>query len=673
MLAITRLRLSAVLGSFGAALLVAACATSSSAPTPWEATGRAQSPVTAAPANPAIMPMLPPPRGARRGAPAAGVFASYQPTGGCGSPLQYFGGPIIADPTVVQVSWNDSGTNGAVPSTVESYLEAWYPAILSPQANYLALLTQYGTAGLNGQDGMPGSNQTFSGQGTYGGLFKITPSVANQGATIDDTQIAAELVAQIGAGTLPAPTFDGNGHCDTLYMIDFPPTVTSITFTFAGQQAASCKDFCGYHMGTTYQGKPIFYGVHPDFTQACPSCAPDGLQQDLGLIHSHELAEAMTDPEAFLENLTASSTNFSRPGGWDQIAQGCSEIGDSCAWPSQAGAAIPTVSYGGSQYYVQGLFDNQHTDCEWQGTTPQCTSNAQCSGTTPLCDATSHQCRACTATDCSSPTPACVTAGPNAGHCAQCAASTDCGGATPVCDASTNTCRACTAGDCAVPTPVCATSGANAGRCVACASNADCSGTNHACDATSGTCVGCVSNGDCTNGVCDTTAHVCVQCQDDGECMNPTPVCQQATHTCGPCTASGDCAGNSNGHVCYGGSCVGCASSGDCPSGQACDPSSHTCTGSGSSSGSGSGSGSGSSSGSGSGAGSSSGASGSGGNCDGIIACGDGGSGNGDQGSTGSTGGCAVSGAGTDGGGCGVAAAGLLLGLALARRRRVAR
>lgn len=51
-----------------------------------------------------------------------------------------------------------------------------------------------------------------------------------------------------------------------------------------------------------------------------------------------------------------------------------------------------------------------------------------------------------------------------------CAAASDCSGSTPVCDATSRACRACnpaTPADCALATPLCSTSGASAGMCVA--------------------------------------------------------------------------------------------------------------------------------------------------------------------------------------------------------------
>lgn len=384
------------------------------------------------------------------------------------------------------MSWNDPGVGGTVAVVAEGYLATWWPAIVSPQAGYLAWLTEYGTVGLDGIDGQPGSNQTFAGFGSYTGLYRITPSPANQGSQLDDTAIRAELAAQITAGMLPQPTCDASGRCDTLYMVDLPPAVTTVTLTFGGQTQQLCSSFCGYHMGTTLGGKTFGYAVFPDLTSACPGCAPDGLEQDLGTLHSHEMAEAITDPDLFLENLTPTSTQCMRPGAWDQLASGCGEIGDSCSWP----AVVPTVTVRGQSFYVQGLFDNARLDCETSGPTQVCTTSADCAPPTPICDPTGHECRACLPTDCAGGTPRCATTGPNTGSCVVCAADSDCNADlhAPICDATTNTCRSCVPSDCVLLTPACAASGVYAGRCVECASNADCSPEMPVCDPSTYTC-----------------------------------------------------------------------------------------------------------------------------------------------------------------------------------------
>lgn len=618
----------------------------------------------------------------------APTTGSYAPTGGCGTALSYYGGPVIADPIVVQVSWNDP--TSAVPTATENYLKSWWPAIISTQANYLSLLGEYSTVGKNGTDGQPGSNQTFSGHATYGNLFHITPSAANQGGTIDDTAIGPEIVAQINAGHLPQPTYDSAGHCQTIYMIDFPPAVTDISMTFAGATIHSCTDFCGYHAGTTFSGsKVIYYGVHPDMTSTCnANCVlpADGLQADMGLIHSHELAEAMTDAEIFQEPLTSSSTDFVRPGGWDQIASGCSEIGDSCAWPSQAGAAIPTVMYNGVSYPVQGLFDNATLQCQSSGpVVAGCTTDATCANPTPACKAGS--CAACTSTQDCAGSPSGSVCDTSNGWCVQCTSGAQCSGSTPICDGTSFTCRACQATDCSGATPYC---DATSGTCVACEIDANCptsqpicdttnhtcrgctgnpdcaTMTNHACDTQTGLCVACMQTTDCVSGVCDTTTHTCVQCVDDSECMNPSPVCSPSAHTCGPCGSNADCATNSHGHVCMAGSCVPGSTGTDAGTGNDAGSGGHD-GGTGNHDGGTTGNDGGVGPGQDSGSGSSDDAGGTGDDGGSTGGGGDGGSG---HGTGGSGGGCSVGSTGSDAGTASTLGLGFLALLGLARRRR---
>jgi hypothetical protein len=58
-----------------------------------------------------------------------------------------------------------------------------------------------------------------------------------------------------------------------------------------------------------------------------------------------------------------------------------------------------------------------------------CTTNAMCSGATPICDSVTRVCRPCSAMsamDCAAPTPACAEMGANAGRCVQCTVSAQC-------------------------------------------------------------------------------------------------------------------------------------------------------------------------------------------------------------------------------------------------------
>jgi hypothetical protein len=207
------------------------------------------------------------------------------------------------------------------------------------------LLTQYNTPAAGG------TNQTI-GNGTFDGLFQIVPSAANNGSAIDDVQIQAELLAQINAGHLPAPLLDAAGNVNTLYMVYLPP---GVTITIAERGLTSCVDICGYHgtTSTTLNSRNILYGVLPDLqTGACSnSCNFSSTTFDnYTLVTSHELTEAITDPEVGLV-----ITNIAFPLAWYDPFHG--EIGDICR--GQAGS----YAANGATYTIQLEFSNAASDC----------------------------------------------------------------------------------------------------------------------------------------------------------------------------------------------------------------------------------------------------------------------------------------------------------------------
>lgn len=537
------------------------------------------------------------------------------PTNCPGAQLSWGGGAVISNVDVVQVNWGPS----VAPATI-SLFESWYPLFLSSAS--IAWLKEYDT-----------SNQNI-GLGTYhknpatSGSWTITPS--NTSTTISETDIGTELVGQIAAGHLPPVTKDAAGNSNTLYMVDFPP---GLALTLQG--AGACVQFCAYHYSTQdQQGNYVLYGVHPDMGPGS-GCEATGGKWACGgstdpsiataVTHSHELTEAITDP---IMN-----------GAWNDTGAGCGEIGDvcanelgSCGDTSCQSPSVGSITVGGTTLYEQTEWSNQQNDCVVHGPPVACTSNTECAATpgTPICDATSHTCRACQNGDCTGATPACETMGSLAGQCVQCTASNaaGCPAAKPICDSSTDTCRACTAADCTGAKGVCETSGSNAGACVQCDSmhTSACTGGTPYCGP-NGTCVGCTQSSQCTS--------------------PDKPVCNTTT-----------------------GMCAGCTSSSQCPNGEMCDTMTGACVnGSGSSGGGGSGGSSGGGSGSGSGSG--------GGSSGGDASSGDdggGGSGDGGDGATsGSSGGCAIAAGDARADGGSLVSLGVLVALGLVLRRRAAR
>jgi hypothetical protein len=261
-----------------------------------------------------------------------------------GAHLQYFGGRIVSNISVVQVIYGTGNYIPEVLSTGTPSMASFYQGVLN--SAYVDWLTEYNTVG----QPPPTSNQTL-GRGSFSQQVTITPSAINNGSVIDDLNIQAELSAQIAAGTLPAPTHDAAGNNNTYYAISFPH---GKIITLGG--AASCQVFCAYHGTIANAGGhgEIEYGVLPDF-QPGSGCefGCGAAQTQFGnytQVASHELIETMTDPEVGL------ATVFGPPLAWADLV--FSEIGDICN--DQNGQV---VGGDGVTYDVQTEFSNSVNDC----------------------------------------------------------------------------------------------------------------------------------------------------------------------------------------------------------------------------------------------------------------------------------------------------------------------
>jgi MYXO-CTERM domain-containing protein len=447
----------------------------------------------------------------------------------------YYGGRVISNVEVVEVFWTS-----AVDPMIQSQIGPFFTAITA--SPYLDWLEEYDTIGLMGQDLAPGSNQHI-GRGTFSMAVTITPK--NTATSLLDSDVQTELVGQINAGVLPAPTLDAGGNVNTLYMVEFP---TGYVVTVEGLE--SCGNFCGYHFTIPYTGPSgtspaisVPYAVMPDISGCGGSCSSGW--DEVTSIHTHELMEAITDTEAgLLVGMT-----LARPLAWYDPTDNM-ELADIC----DPFVSAPGVTGGNGTiagYTVQLIWSNF--------------ANA-CVAEIPLCDGTTSEpaCRPCTqydnGVDCTGATPVCQTSSTatNAGQCVGCIDNTACAVPTPICDLPTTTCRACTSADCTGTTPLCGASGA----CVQCdATNSTaCTGATPVCDLTTGTCVGCQTNTDCSG-------H--------------TPICNLTSNTCQACKSNSDCT-DSSGKVCDTGSdseageCVDCNTNKDCPAGT-CNPKTHTC------------------------------------------------------------------------------------------------
>jgi hypothetical protein len=261
-----------------------------------------------------------------------------------GAHLTYFGGPVISNVHVVQVLYGSGSYNAQVAGTATPSMGNFFSDLTGTNSGYVNLLTQYNTPASGG------TNQTI-GNGTFDGLFQIAPSAANNGSTIDDTQIQSELLAQITAGHLPAPVLDAAGNVNSLYMIYFPP---GKTITQGGSSSCVGGGFCAYHGTTssTLNSKNILYGVLPDM-QAGSGCATGcGNSTTFGnytSVTSHELTESITDADVGI------ATTFAPPLAWYDMNNG--EIGDICN--AQQGSYVAN----GTTYTIQLEFSNAANNC----------------------------------------------------------------------------------------------------------------------------------------------------------------------------------------------------------------------------------------------------------------------------------------------------------------------
>jgi hypothetical protein len=261
-----------------------------------------------------------------------------------GANLIYRGGRVVSNMQVVQVIWGTGSYIPQVTNVAAPSMASFYQGVLN--SPYVDWLSEYNTSGL----AAPTSNQ-FIGRGSFATQVVITPSAANNGATIDDVNIQAELAAQIQAGTLPAPTHDAAGNNNTYYALFFPH---GKLLTLEGY--SSCSTFCAYHGTIANAGGAgeIYYGVHPDF-QAGSGCefgcgaAPTAFG-NYTQVASHELIETITDPEVGLTQVVGP------PMAW--FDDSYSEIGDICN--DQHGTVL---GGDGLTYDVQTEYSNIAKDC----------------------------------------------------------------------------------------------------------------------------------------------------------------------------------------------------------------------------------------------------------------------------------------------------------------------
>jgi hypothetical protein len=260
-----------------------------------------------------------------------------------GAHLTYFGGPVISNVQIVQVLYGGTRSQylAQVSSTAPPSMASFYAGVSN--SAYFDWLTEYDTS-------VSGGTHQSIGRGSFLTQVLITPSPADSGSTVDDTQIQSELVAQLQAGKLPAATTDATGNVNTVYMIHFP---SGVSITFGGLRSCVQGGFCAYHNTIGGAQQDIYYAVLPDVQpgsgceRGCGSSSTFGNQT---IVASHELLESVTDPAVGI------AANLAPPLAWYDPTNG--EIGDIC--DGQQGAV---VGGDGVTYTVQKAFSDLANEC----------------------------------------------------------------------------------------------------------------------------------------------------------------------------------------------------------------------------------------------------------------------------------------------------------------------
>ena len=245
--------------------------------------------------------------------------------------LKYYGGPVMGNIAVEQVLWGSGTYTPQVAGTVTPDIATFYQGLLT--SSFMDMLAQY-----------PSTTQNI-GHGTFLGEVTVTPSASANGSTITDASIQSELVAQIKAGALPAPT------ANSYYAIFFPK---GKKITQGGTGSCVSGGFCAYQGTLVYNGLDVTYGVHPDMSagSGCDvGCGSNSVPfNNLTSVASHELAETATDPAVGL------ATVYAPPLAWYNATYG--EIGDICN--AQQGSL---VFASGVTYTVQLEWSNKASAC----------------------------------------------------------------------------------------------------------------------------------------------------------------------------------------------------------------------------------------------------------------------------------------------------------------------
>ena len=181
------------------------------------------------------------------------------------------GGPQVSLAQFVAIYWNSAVANTTFNGKALHTIVSDFAVNFSNSPSY-TVIQQYGTA-----------------------ATPIAPQLAF--AEFIDSQKAAKSINDSSVRSYVASLFTRPGSplspdSNTVYGVYFPSGMTIST-----QGGRSCTSFCGYHGHFSYNGIDIKYAVFP-YTD-CRACSLSGktVADILTIVSSHEIREAVTDPD----------------------------------------------------------------------------------------------------------------------------------------------------------------------------------------------------------------------------------------------------------------------------------------------------------------------------------------------------------------------------------------
>jgi hypothetical protein len=207
----------------------------------------------------------------------SGGYSIHAASYGSGN-LTNHGGPQISGARFQQIYWNTAasearqGTGPTLSTAITGFVNSYSNnrAFDASATSDYTIIQQYANAAADP---------------TFGDL--TTAFIDNQQTqkTISDSNIRSYIASLLSANRFPTSE-------STVYGV-YLPSGMKIT----AQGGTSCSAFCGYHGHFTYAGKDIKYAAFP-YTD-CRACSFQGLTATdiLTLVTSHEIREAVTDPD----------------------------------------------------------------------------------------------------------------------------------------------------------------------------------------------------------------------------------------------------------------------------------------------------------------------------------------------------------------------------------------